>query len=186
MDLFEKPGEVQRRKKFTFLARNDIDVSGVGQMMSNSILIADPVTVDLAPEPITREWVLSGKPEGSSRVLARSRDSTLTLVVWECTPGRFEWHYSKDEIVFVLSGEAIIVGAHGDERRFGTGDVVFFPAGSVCTWLVKERIRKVAVLKESLWRPLGMCVSMTARFRGLARAAVQKLRKSAAPLAASR
>ncbi len=102
-------------------------------MMSNSILIADPVTVELAPEPITRVWVLSGKPGG---------------------------------------------GAKGDERRFGPGDAVSFPAGSVCTWLVKERIRKVAVLKESLWRPLGMCVTMTARLRGLARAVAQRLRKS--------
>lgn len=132
--------------------------------MSRPILIADP-NVTLDPEPISRDWVLSGTPEGASKVLARSGDSMMALVVWECTAGRFEWHYTRDEVVFVLSGEAFISGDGGKERRFAAGDVVFFPAGSVCTWLVKERIRKVAILRETLWGPLGVAIRVWNRVK---------------------
>lgn len=124
--------------------------------MSNSILLADPVAVDLQPEPIPHDWILSGEPEASAKMLARSDDWMSTIVVWECTPGRFNWHYNKDEILVVLSGDATITNDKGEERRFQAGDVVFFPAGVSCTWVVKNRIRKVAILRETLWRPLGM------------------------------
>jgi hypothetical protein len=43
----------------------------------------------------------------------------------------------------------------GEERRFGPGDMGFFPAGTTCTWRHPDHFKKVAVLKESLWRPLG-------------------------------
>jgi hypothetical protein len=55
----------------------------------------------------------------------------------------------------VVSGEAIMTNETGEERRFGAGDIGFFPAGTSCTWLVPDHIRKVAVLKETMWRPLG-------------------------------
>ncbi len=146
--------------------------------MSKSILIANPAVTELAPEPISRDWVLSGTPQGSSRVLAESRDSLLKLVVWECTPGRFEWHYAKDEIVFVLSGEAVIRDQQG-ERRFAAGDVVYFPAGSSCTWLVKDHIRKVAILRETLWRPFGVAIAAWAKALRLARVAFHRIRTGA-------
>ena len=47
---------------------------------------------------------------------------------------------------------------NGEERRFGPGDVGFFPAGTTCTWRVATYILKVAVLRESIWRPLGYCL----------------------------
>ena len=44
----------------------------------------------------------------------------------------------------------------GVERRFGPGDIAFFPAGSNATWRHPDHFRKVAILKESVWRPLGI------------------------------
>jgi len=150
----------------------------MGKVMSKSILIADPTVVKLEPEPISRDWVLSGAPEGSSKVLARSSDWLLTLVVWECTPGRFEWHYKKDEIVFVLSGAVTITTDRGEQRSFGAGDVVFFPAGSMCTWEVTERIRKVAVLRDTLWTPVGMCIAVCSRVMRMIGWRVVRLRRA--------
>lgn len=124
--------------------------------MLDPIVIADAATVKLQPEPIPEEWVLSGTPKGSSKVLARTADWMSTLVVWECTAGRFHWNYSKDETVIVLAGSATIISDQGEERYFESGDVVFFPAGTSCTWLVADRIRKLAVLRETLWRPLSI------------------------------
>jgi|SRR5579862_869175 len=130
-----------------------------------SIIIADPQKVDLEPDPIPAEWILSGAPKGSSKIIARNQDSLLTVVVWECTAGTFNWNYAKDEILFVVSGEANLVNEKGHTRRFGPGDVVFFPAGTACTWVVHDRIRKVAVLKESVWRPLGLGIGIWRRIR---------------------
>jgi len=123
-----------------------------------SIVMALPANVDLDPEPLPQEWVLSGAPIARSKILVRSRDWTSSVVVWECTAGSFTWYYGQDETIFVISGEAFLLLENGSERRFGPGEVGFFPAGTTCTWRVAESIRKVAVLRESMWRPLGFCL----------------------------
>jgi uncharacterized cupin superfamily protein len=131
--------------------------------MPDPILFTNPSNIKLEPEPISRDWVRDGSPTGSSRILSKSRDGLTTLVVWECTAGIFEWRYTRDETLVVLSGEASIVESQGRARRFGPGDVVFFPAGSRCTWIVEDRIRKVAILKEPLWQPLGLFLALCNR-----------------------
>jgi uncharacterized cupin superfamily protein len=121
-------------------------------------MMAAPASVELESEPIPQEWILSGTPVAHSKHLVRSRDWTSSVVVWDCTPGQFRWHYSQDETILVISGEAFLLLENGEERRFGTGDVGFFPAGTRCNWRVSEHIRKVAILKESMWPPLGLCL----------------------------
>ena len=74
-------------------------------------------------------------------------------MVWECTAGRFDWHYSEDETVVVISGEVFISTEKGEERRLGQGDMGFFPAGSSCIWRVNDRVKKVAVLRKDLPPP---------------------------------
>ncbi|MGO4885767.1 MAG: cupin domain-containing protein [Bryobacteraceae bacterium] len=125
--------------------------------MSKSIVIATPATFELGPQtqPITPSWVLAGAPVSRTKSVARSYDWTENIVVWDCTAGRFEWHYCQDETAVVISGEAFILNKEGEERRLGPGDVVFFPAGTSCTWRVPERIRKIAVVRETMWRPIG-------------------------------
>lgn len=123
-------------------------------------MVADPATLELAPEPIPKEWILSGAPVARSKNLIRSRDWTSTVVVWDCTAGRFSWHYGQDEVILVVSGEAFLLLENGDERRFGAGDVGFFPAGTNATWRVAEYIRKVAVVRETIWLPLGFCLKV--------------------------
>lgn len=88
--------------------------------------------------------------------MVRSRDWTSNVVVWECTGGKFNWHYDKDEVVVVVAGEVFVTNANDEERRLGPGDLAFFPAGTVSTWHVPVYVRKVAVLRETMWRPLGM------------------------------
>jgi uncharacterized cupin superfamily protein len=125
--------------------------------MSKSVVIATPSSIDLGLElePIPSDWVLNGTPASRSKNLARSHDWTSHIVVWECNAGSFHWHYSSDEVIIVVSGEAFMTNEKGEERRFGPGDLGFFPAGSSCKWRVPVGIRKVAVLRETMWRPLG-------------------------------
>jgi hypothetical protein len=80
---------------------------------------------------------------------------SAAIVVWDCTPGDFHWQYNKDETIYVLSGEAFMTNEAGEERRFAAGDLGFFPAGYACNWRITETFRKVAVIRETLWTPLG-------------------------------
>lgn len=124
--------------------------------ISRSILTAIPATVELQPEPIPAEWVLGGAPVARCKKIVRSRDRTSHIVVWDCTPGSFTWHYPMDEALVVISGEAFMIDDSGREIRFGPGDFGFFPAGTHCTWRITQTLRKVGVLRESVWRPVGL------------------------------
>ena len=121
-----------------------------------SIVVATAASVELEPEPIPSEWILKGSPEARCKKLVRSRDWTSHLVVWDCTPGSFKWNYSMDETIVIISGEAFMINDKGEERRFGPGDLAFFPAGSSCSWRVTQTLRKVGILREGMWRPLGL------------------------------
>jgi uncharacterized protein len=127
-------------------------------MTKSSIVIAPSDTTNLKPTPVLTDWVLAGEPETRSKLLARSRDKTSYTMVWDCTAGRFNWHYPSDETLVVLDGEAFVGTKEGEERRIGPGDGVFFPAGASATWRVSRYIRKVAFLRQTLPPPLGFGV----------------------------
>ena len=132
--------------------------------MNQSIVIAAASEEDLEPAPIAPSWILSGEPEARNKMMAKSKDGTSYTMVWECTPGRFNWHYSEDETVVLLSGEVFISNGKGEERRLGPGDMAFFPAGSSCTWRITNSVRKVAVLRNALPFPLGLGVQIWNKF----------------------
>jgi uncharacterized cupin superfamily protein len=117
---------------------------------AKSIVIEAAASAHLEPAPISPDWILAGTPEARSKVLANSHDRTASIVVWECTAGRFNWHYSEEETVVVISGEAFITTEKGEERRLGQGYLGFFPAGSSCTWRINDRVKKVAILRKEL------------------------------------
>jgi uncharacterized protein len=125
---------------------------------AKSIVIEAAASAELEPAPISPDWILAGTPQARSKILAKSHDRTSWVMVWECTAGRFNWQYSEDETVVVISGEVFITTEKGEERRLGQGDMGFFPAGSSCTWRVDDRIKKVAVLRKDLPPLLGIGV----------------------------
>lgn len=122
--------------------------------MSNSIVIAAAAAAELEPAPITPGWILSGTPQASNKMLASSQDRAAYIMVWECTPGQFNWHYSEDETVVIISGEVFITQDNGPERRLGPGDMAFFPAGCSAHWRITSKVRKVAVLRNTLPMPI--------------------------------
>lgn len=122
--------------------------------MSPSIVITNAASATLNIAPIYRDWIISGEPEGSNKLLAVSRDRTSRTMAWECQPGTFNWHYSEDETVYLITGE-VFVTQDGTERRMAAGDIAFFPAGTSCVWRVTQPTRKVAFLRKDLPRWLG-------------------------------
>ena len=121
-----------------------------------TIVVATPSAIELEPEPIPSDWIVSGAPEARCTKLVRSHDLTSHIVIWDCTPGSFKWYYGMEETIVIISGEAFMINDRGDERRFGPGDLGFFPAGTSCTWRITQPLRKVGILRESIWRPLGL------------------------------
>jgi len=128
--------------------------------MSKQIVTATPIAFDLGPGtvPILPHWVLNGSPLTRTKQLLRSRDYTSNIVVWECSAGSFNWHYNQDEMVVIVAGEVFITNEKGEERRLGPCDMAFFPAGTVVKWRVPQCVRKVAIVRETLWWPAGFAL----------------------------
>jgi uncharacterized cupin superfamily protein len=122
------------------------------------IVTATPAALELGASPFPAEWVLEGAPRACAKVIARSRDGGMSTVVWSCTVGRFRWQYSVDEMVHLLAGEVFILDHTGTERRLGPGDTAFFPAGSSAVWRVTRDVRKVAVCRVTVPRPVGFAL----------------------------
>jgi len=137
--------------------------------MSNSIVLITAGTSDLEPAPIPADWILNGRPETRNKELARSRDRTATIYDWSCTAGRFTWHYAEDEILVVVSGETFITDENGKEHRLGPGDMGFFPAGSSCTWRVTGHVRKFAMVRTNVPRPLVFALRVWRRLSRMVR-----------------
>jgi uncharacterized protein len=143
-------------------------------MSSPSIIIATAASAALSPAPIYPEWILEGQPVAHNKMLALSHDKTQRTMAWECTPGLFNWHYTEDETVYIITGEVFITSKDGTERRLGGGDIAFFPAGTSCVWRVTQCVRKVAFLRKDLPRPVGFGIrawNKALRAAGIRRAA---------------
>lgn len=106
---------------------------------SASTRIAD---AQLESWPLPDDWVLEGAPEACGCVVSRSDDSRLIRGVWQCTPGRFNWTFSYDETLVVVSGRATVELDTGEQIELEPGTMAFFGRGHESTWTVHETLRK--------------------------------------------
>jgi uncharacterized protein len=115
-----------------------------------AITFAVPADMQLKSAPITAHWVIEGNPVARSRRLSTSPDTTSSTMVWTCTPGKFQWHYTVDETLYILEGEVFVTNEKDEVRRLGPGDLAFFPAGSHSVWHVTKDLRKIAFCRQSM------------------------------------
>lgn len=108
----------------------------------------------LTPAPIPQSWILEGDPVARRKRLAGSSDQLARTFMWDCTSGRFAWHYDEDEVAHVLEGVAIVEDAAGVRHALQAGDTFLFPAGTSCQWTVPSYVRKVAFLHAPLSREM--------------------------------
>jgi uncharacterized cupin superfamily protein len=120
-----------------------------------SAIVYSDINVELSAAPIDPEWILEGSPSARNSKLCGSYDGLSTIVVWDCTPGKFIWRYFEDETILVLSGRIVLEDSRG-VRRLGPGDVAFFPSGAEVKWSVEEHVRKLAFLHLPVWSALGL------------------------------
>jgi uncharacterized cupin superfamily protein len=100
---------------------------------------------DLAPSPIPASDVIDGQPEATALLLAE-RPGGLATGLWSCTAERFRWHYTSDEVIHVIEGEAVITDQNGTVFSVSTGDIIHFAYGTSAVWEVSERVKKVWVI----------------------------------------
>jgi len=98
---------------------------------------------DLAPAPIDPSWIIEGTPQARARRLSFSNEGTVGATIWDCTAGRFDWHYRGDEIVKILAGEVEVTPPGGSPTILREGDVVWFPGNQVVRWHVREYVKKL-------------------------------------------
>ena len=124
-------------------------------------------TDTMGARPIRPEWILEGQPVARSRTLSTSEDGTASMLIWDCTAGRFNWSYGIDESVCILEGSVRLKDSTGQSRLVNVGDTVFFPAGSQVEWTVEKYVRKVAFLRSPVPAPVVLGVRAFRRLRRL-------------------
>jgi uncharacterized cupin superfamily protein len=124
--------------------------------MPNSVVIVNVTSAELSLGEMPH--VVAGAPKSGTKILATSYDRNSIVWVWECSPGTFNWHYSEDETVYIISGEVFISTDSGEERRLGPGDMAVFPGGVSCKWRVTAHVRKLAITRKDLPLPVGFTV----------------------------
>jgi uncharacterized cupin superfamily protein len=107
-------------------------------------------SAELDNSPIRPEWIIDGKPIARSKLISASDDCTTSSYIWECTAGRFNWHYDAEETIYVLEGSCVIKDQIGMTHRLSAGDTIFLPVGAVTEWHVDNYIRKVAFIRSPL------------------------------------
>jgi uncharacterized cupin superfamily protein len=118
--------------------------------VSGLSLDPDAAEGDLNTSSIPAAWLITGEDRTRSKLLGKTRDRLSYAIYWECGAAHFNWHYSDDEFIIILSGGVFVTDKHGRERHYGPSDFVFFPAGSQANWRVPDHIKKIAVIKRSI------------------------------------
>ncbi len=91
-------------------------------MNTTSIVAVRLDDVELRDDPIDPAWICEGAPVARSGQWATSADRTTTTHVWDCTAGRFDWHFGVDEIVHIVEGSVIVSSADSEPRTLRAGD----------------------------------------------------------------
>jgi uncharacterized cupin superfamily protein len=117
--------------------------------MSRSLIEIAKLTVDLAPRPIERSWILEGNPQASCCILSQSADGLATTMVWHCTEGKFNWFYDFDETILILDGSIVLESDGLAPTRYVAGDVIFFRDGAHAKWHVQGHVKKLAFCRKT-------------------------------------
>lgn len=121
--------------------------------------------VMLKPDPIDPSWILEGDPVARSGLWSLSPDKTTSSWVWDCTAGRFNWYFDADETIYVIEGEVIITAEGQEPRSLRAGHAALFYAGTRSEWYVPRYVRKHAILRPHLARPVALAVKVGIKLR---------------------
>jgi uncharacterized protein len=126
--------------------------------MSRALIETAKLAVNLTTRPIEPSWIIEGNPVAEWCVLSKSADGLAFTVVWECTEGKFNWHYDFDETILILEGSIVLENDTMKPTRYSAGDVIFFKDGAHARWHVEGRVRKLAFCRTTQPMLLGFAL----------------------------
>jgi uncharacterized protein len=121
--------------------------------------------VKLTPRPIEPSWIIEGNPVAQGCVLSTSADGLACTIVWECSEGKFNWHYDFDETIMILEGAIVLESDTMPPTHYGPGDVIFFRNGAHARWHVQGRVRKLAFCRTAQPFLLGFALRAFNKFK---------------------
>ena len=127
-------------------------------LAATSLIETTHITVDLHPAPIEPSWIIDGDPQARARQLYKSLDRQVWTVVWECTEGRFNWHYSVDETILILEGSIVLESDFLPPTRYSAGDSILFRKGAHARWHVEGYVKKLAMCHRAVPAPIALIV----------------------------
>jgi uncharacterized cupin superfamily protein len=137
--------------------------------MSYSLIEAGNTEVALSKSPIEPSWIIEGNPVARSALLSQSADRMAATVVWECSAGKFNWHYDFDETILILDGSIVLENESMRPTRFGPGDVVTFKDGAHARWSVEDHVRKLAFCRKTQPFLLGFAARAISKLKRMVR-----------------
>jgi uncharacterized protein len=106
------------------------------------MIAVDISSVELTPDPLKPEQIISGNPEVSGAVLWESPDGKRYRGIWQITPG-VAVDIDGDEIFVVVSGRADVeLIDTGEVLELRPGTVGILSPGTKTRWTVYETLRK--------------------------------------------
>ncbi|ADZ68866.1 cupin domain-containing protein [Polymorphum gilvum] len=117
----------------------------------------------LKPAPIRPEWILEGEPQARAASLSVGTNGWAGTDHWDCTAGRFRWHFGWDETVLFLEGCVVITGDDGTVYQGKPGVSILFPAGTRATWHVPTYVRKIAFNRRPMPKLVSLALKVQSR-----------------------
>lgn len=62
--------------------------------------------------------------------------------IWNKEASEFPWTYDEQEVCYFLEGDVVVTPEGGQAVSMGKGDLVTFPKGMSCTWLIRKAVKK--------------------------------------------
>ena len=121
-----------------------------------SVVASRPEDVPLEGKPIEPSWILAGQPRARAGSHSKNLDGWAETMHWDCTAGKFRWHFGWEETVVILEGEVSVTDASNVTTTLRAGDVAYFPADSWFVWEVGSYVRKIAFCRRPVSRPARM------------------------------
>jgi len=91
--------------------------------------------------------MIEGRSLASGALLHKGLDGGNECGVWQCTPGYWECHVTRDEFCHFLAGRCTYTHESGEVIDIRPDTIAFFPAGWKGTCRVHETVRKVYMIR---------------------------------------
>jgi len=92
--------------------------------------------------------VLAGDPATTTHNHYTSADGRFFAGTWESSAGKWAVHYTENEFVHMLAGEAILTGEDGRAQHVRAGDSFVVPAGFTGTWESLGKVKKLYAIYQ--------------------------------------